>query len=58
MSKGDLVNNAITFTNEGTVSITATTSNKGGSRADVTVSVKDSGTGVDPAIIHKICIKI
>ena len=53
----NLVNNAITFTNEGTVSITATTSNKGGSRADVTVSVKDSGTGVDPEILPQLFAK-
>ena len=53
----NLVNNAITFTNEGTVSITATMSNKGGSRADVTVSVKDSGTGVDPEILPQLFTK-
>jgi signal transduction histidine kinase len=53
----NLVNNAITFTNEGTVSITATMSNKGGSRADVTVSIKDSGTGVDPEILPQLFTK-
>lgn len=53
----NLVNNAITFTNEGTVSITATMSNKGGSGKDVTISVKDSGTGVDPEILPQLFTK-
>ena len=32
-------------------------SNKGGSRADVTVSVKDNGTGVDPELLPQLFTK-
>ena len=41
----NLVNNAIKFTNIGTISITTTTSRNGNRGKEITVSVKDCGTG-------------
>jgi two-component system sensor histidine kinase VicK len=53
----NLVNNAIRFTNEGTISITATTSKNGDSGKHVTVSVKDCGTGFDPEFLPQLFTK-
>ena len=53
----NLVNNAIKFTNEGTISITTTTSSNGDRGKEVTISVKDSGTGIAPEFLPQLFTK-
>ena len=53
----NLVNNAIKFTNIGTISITATTSRNGDRCKEITVGVKDSGTGIDPEFLPQLFTK-
>ena len=53
----NLVNNAIKFTNEGTISITTMTSRNGDRGKEVTVSVKDCGTGIDSEFLPQLFTK-
>ena len=53
----NLVNNAIKFTNEGTISITTMTSRNGDRDKEVTVSVKDCGTGIDSEFLPQLFTK-
>jgi nitrogen-specific signal transduction histidine kinase len=52
----NLLNNAIKFTDEGTIVISATAEEKNG-RSDVVVSVKDTGQGIDYEILPRLFTK-
>ncbi len=59
----NLLNNAIKFTkesssgNSGTISITAAEKKENGQKANVLVTVKDTGTGIDPEILPRLFTK-
>jgi two-component system, OmpR family, sensor histidine kinase VicK len=62
----NLVDNAIKFTKEGTITVTTTMRRKdidrdsdgeGGGEAEVIVSIKDTGTGIDPQFMPRLFTK-
>jgi nitrogen-specific signal transduction histidine kinase len=50
----NLINNSIKFTEEGTISISA---RKSADQKEVTISVKDTGSGIDPEIMPRLFSK-
>ena len=54
-----MLNNAFNFTNEGSITVIVERKNDNNSNNDneVTVSIKDTGTGIDPEILPKLFTK-
>jgi signal transduction histidine kinase len=53
----NLLKNAIQFTKEGTITITAATEKMDYNNDEALVSIKDTGTGIDPEILPRLFTK-
>jgi signal transduction histidine kinase len=53
----NLLNNAIKFTKEGTISIITEKKEENGHSKEVIVSIKDTGEGIDPEVLPKLFSK-
>jgi signal transduction histidine kinase len=54
----NLLNNAIKFTNEGSITILVERKKENMDNDEIVVSIKDTGTGIDSEILPKLFTKI